>query len=97
MAHFCYRDPGSLLYGHPYETSNALYWEEAVNQVFSGELTEAEGLQFLKDNHVKYIFIGPRERDLGVINWLGGLTLIHENNSVQIFLVGDYGSENADE
>ena len=86
-----------VLYGHPYETSNALYWEDAVNQVFSGELSEAEGLQFLKDNHVKYIFIGPRERDLGVINWLGGLTLIHENNSVQIFLVGDYGSENADE
>lgn len=48
------------VYGHPYETLNAEAREEAVFEFFSGE-----DCSVLRDEPVDYIWVGPRERELG--------------------------------
>jgi hypothetical protein len=54
-----------VVYGHPYETVNAKQREQLVKDFFAGTIDEA---QTLRANDVSYLFVGPREQRLGVLD-----------------------------
>jgi hypothetical protein len=54
-----------VLYVHPYETVNAKIREQQVMDFFSGAIDQS---QMVRDYSIGYIFVGPRERKLGVLD-----------------------------
>ena len=54
-----------VLYGHPFETVNAVQEKSAVQSFFKGGQTSQEQEKFITDNKIGYIFWGPREQALG--------------------------------
>ncbi len=54
-----------VVYGHPFETVDAKRREQLVRDFFAGTIDRA---QVLRDNAVAYILVGPRERQLGVLD-----------------------------
>jgi hypothetical protein len=54
-----------VLYGHPFETVNAVQEKAQVQSFFTGGLTLLEQEKFIADNQIGYIFWGPREQALG--------------------------------
>lgn len=73
-----------VLYGHPFETVDAEVWEAAVDGFFGGEYDEV----FLDENNVEYIFVGPRERELGDVGWLDVYKIVYKNDEIMIYKVG---------
>ena len=68
-----------VVYGHPFETVDAKRREQLVKDFFAGTLDRA---QVLRDNAVTYIVVGPRERQLGEVDFA--------NLSVEeVFTAGD--------
>jgi hypothetical protein len=68
-----------VVYGHPFETVDAKRREQLVKDFFAGTLDRA---QVLSDNAVTYIVVGPRERQLGEVDFA--------NLSVEeVFTAGD--------
>lgn len=57
-----------VVYGHPFETVDAKRREQLVKDFFAGTIDRA---QVLRDNAVAYILVGPRERQLGPIDFAG--------------------------
>jgi len=51
-----------VVYGHPFETLNAERREKRVKAYWSGDLSVPARDVFLRDNRVRYILVGPRER-----------------------------------
>ena len=84
-----------VIYGHPYETVNAIKEKEAVTLFFSGTMTTAQSEAFLHTRSVDYIFVGPREHyplPKGEVpgvrpeEWLEmGVELLFSNTAVQIY------------
>jgi hypothetical protein len=75
-----------VLYGHPFETVNALKEEADVNAFFSGDGQNEPDL-LLADREVDYVFFGPREKDLGTIPQSSQLKAVYDQNGVTIFQV----------
>jgi hypothetical protein len=73
--------------GHWAESTNYLRKVEEIKRFFAPETTEAERYQILRDAGCRYIFYGPRERELGVadLSGAGFLKLVHENTTVQVY------------
>jgi hypothetical protein len=77
-----------VIYGHPFETINAVEEEEAVIQFFrEGEVQGLSPSEFLSRREVDYVFYGPRERLLGDISNMGDLSLIFRGDGVVIYQV----------
>lgn len=72
-----------VLYGHPFETVNAVQEQAAVEQFFSAGVQA--GRDFLAQRGVDYILYGPRERALG--NWLeqSGLPIVYQADGIVIY------------
>ncbi len=64
--------------------------EKIAAQFFKGEMGTS-GMKFLKDNHVSYVFFGPQEKEIGLLQDLQSaypyLTPIYANTSVVIYSV----------
>lgn len=56
-----------VIYGHPYETINALEVEMLVSEFYTGILSEAETRYFIEESHIDFMMVGPRERSFGTI------------------------------
>ena len=56
-----------MLYGHPFETVNAVREEKTVTDFFLGDFSPAQMQDLINAHGVDYIFFGPRERILGPI------------------------------
>src|SRR3990172_3166091 len=72
-------------YGHPFETPNAadeLAWVESIYR--SSDSTE-DVLDELRGRAVGYVFIGPRERSMGALEWLAALLPVYQNEDVTIY------------
>ncbi len=54
-----------VVYGHPYETVNARAREQQVKDFFAGTIDQ---LQMMRDYSVEFIVVGPRERNLGMLD-----------------------------
>jgi hypothetical protein len=68
-----------VVYGHPFETVNAKAREQQVIDFFAGSIDRA---QVLQDNNVAYLIVGPRERQLGSIDFA-------ELSVEEVFFAGD--------
>ena len=53
-----------VIYGHPFETVNALTEEQSVQAFFKGDLTQPSQADFLASRGVDMIFYGPREEEM---------------------------------
>lgn len=73
-----------VVYGHPFETPNAVREKEGVLQFFSGLQTISDQLKFVTQHHVDYIFWGPREHDLGGLYLELGNSVVFSCGDVQI-------------
>lgn len=68
-----------VLYGHPFETVQAEYWENIVTDFFRGSL---------RDNllsQVDYVFYGPREKKIGRCIEKYQLPIVYANDEVIIY------------
>jgi len=76
-----------VVYGHPFETVAAEQRLGEVTAFWAGEMTAEEQVSFLNDRRVRYIFVGPRERELGA--WQpaesGALEPVFESSGVIIY------------
>jgi hypothetical protein len=76
-----------VLYGHPFETVNALEEKAWVERFFRGELSLAGIADFLTQRKVDYIFYGPRERKLGPFDISQGVDDIYNDAGVTLYAV----------
>jgi hypothetical protein len=75
-----------VIYGHPFETVNARVEKERVESFFqASSITGEQGLDFLVERNVDYVFFGPRERALGQPGILEELRLVYERDGVAIY------------
>ncbi len=73
-----------VVYGHPFETpdaSNALQWVEGF---FPGQESQEEALLRLRARGIDYIYLGPRERSNGAVEWSRGLPAVYDSNGIAI-------------
>ncbi len=74
-----------VVYGHPFETVNAVAQEQKVVDLFSGTYSVAESLDLVKDLDIQYVFYGPREKELGNPAFLAQLRSIFSDLDVSIY------------
>ena len=55
----------AVVYGHPFETVDAPRRRAQVEAFFAGRMSPTEQAAFLRENRVRYLLRGPRERRLG--------------------------------
>lgn len=76
-----------VVYGHPFETVNALDTRAQVLRFVGGQMTSEQASEFLADQHVSYVFWGPRESANGWVPTLTDLIPVYQNGGVTIFAV----------
>ena len=74
-----------VLYGHPFETVNAVQEKSQVHTFFKGGLTAPEQEKFITDNRISYIFWGPREQALGSPAILTRMKTVYQVGNVIIY------------
>ena len=78
-----------VLWGHPFETVNSGVVENGVVQFYSGSMSEIEQNNYLQTNRVNYLFLGPRERQMGTPTIIKDLTPVYQNASVSVYQVAE--------
>ncbi|MGB5843435.1 MAG: hypothetical protein WBG94_03230, partial [Anaerolineales bacterium] len=73
-----------VLYGHPFETPDAVIRETQLLSFFSGA---EHGFDEQAILGAEYLFYGNRERELGMINISQGYELVFEARDLQIFQI----------
>ena len=76
-----------VLYGHPFETVNAEAQKSQVIRLFDGSLPAAASITLLRQLNVKYVFYGPRERQIGAPAFIGQLKTVFRDPDVVIYAV----------
>jgi hypothetical protein len=81
-----------VVYGHPFETLNAERRKEEVETYWRGAMGPTEREDFLRTHHVRYVFLGPRERALNVDGPITseGSTVAFKTEGVKVFEVSEY-------
>jgi hypothetical protein len=74
-----------VLYGHPFETVNAVQQKAQVQKFFKGDFTLPEQEKFIADNQIGYIFWGPREQALGRPDILTSMKTVYQIGNVFIY------------
>ncbi len=54
-----------VVYGHPYETVEAVRKKQLLSDFFAGRVDQSA---VLRDSHIDYVLLGPRERSLGSLD-----------------------------
>ncbi len=72
-----------VVYGHPFETLQADVKRQAVDDWYTGA-SACNGL--IERYEVRYVVVGPLERDVGDARCTDGMTLAFEKDGVQIFV-----------
>lgn len=76
-----------VVYGHPFETIDAQRREAQVTAFWSGAISGVEQERFLRENNVRYLFVGPRERALGNVRLGDGFHLRFQTGDVAVYEV----------
>jgi hypothetical protein len=77
-----------VIYGHPFETVDALEEEKLVNAFYQGDFDPTAVERFLVERGVDYIIVGERERLLGELPNLTHLPVAFEQGEDRIYLAG---------
>ncbi len=86
-----------VVYGHPFETVDAKRREAQVKAYWTGEMNLAEQESFLRENRVRYVLVGPREREgreRSEKDELWG-DLVFEAGDVRVYQVGAWQENGA--
>jgi hypothetical protein len=76
-----------VLYGHPFETPNAVEQEEKVLALYNWVGSVEDGLELLTEYEVDFVVYGRAERNLGEPSWLGLLPVVFQFKEVEIYEV----------
>jgi hypothetical protein len=74
-----------VLYGHPFETIRAKENKQLVTAFFDGQYSSTQAIDLLRQQNVRYVFVGPRERAIGTPGFIASLKQVYQNGSVQIY------------
>lgn len=79
-----------VVYGHPFETVNALKEKTAVERFFTGGM-DSKGLKWAMERKADWIFWGLREQAYGPapLDLPAGVSLVYENQDVKLFAIQD--------
>jgi hypothetical protein len=78
-----------VVYGHPLETPNSEQTLAEVEMIFNGSYGQAEISHYLLEKDVRYVFVGPFEREyLGDLGWIKNYPVIYQNPDVTIIRTG---------
>jgi len=75
-----------VVYGHPFETLRAEEQEASVISFYS-EWDKDQITSFITDSKIDYVFLGPRERNLGNLPIQAVWQVVYENPGVVIYAV----------
>jgi hypothetical protein len=78
-----------VLYGHPFETPNAVQQEALIDDLFRWDGPADTGLERLISLGVNYVYYGKRERNIGTPTWLPLCPTVYVGREVRILLVKD--------
>ncbi len=76
-----------VIYGHPYETVDAENKKQAVEDFYSGRWDDLQKQDYLLEQEVDYIYLGPQERLLGTFTVFPAAVSIYQSGSVTIYAV----------
>ena len=78
-----------VVYGHPFETVDAEKRKEQVASYWSGAMSASEQTTFMRENHVQYVLVGPRERAISPEGREGAVVgnLVFEMDDTRIYAV----------
>lgn len=71
-----------VLYGHPFETPNAIEQLALVERLLSSEVDPTDVMNEIIELDVRYVLVGPSEVENGFLSWLGV--------TEQVFSKGEY-------
>jgi hypothetical protein len=73
--------------GHWAESTNYRSKVEEINLFFQPGTADADRFQILRTSGCRYVFYGPRERELGIVDFRGAgfLKLVYDNPTVQLY------------
>jgi len=71
-----------VLYGHPFETPNAIEQLELVERLLSSEVDPTVVMNEIMELDIRYVLVGPRDVEKGYLSWLTA--------AEQVFSKGDY-------
>jgi hypothetical protein len=78
-----------VLYGHPYESADAQYYQNLINSFYSGKMKLPEQMKFIEDHSITYIFWGYREKEIynspPEILESSVVKLIYQNSAISIY------------
>ncbi|HEX2980019.1 MAG TPA: hypothetical protein VHO48_07130 [Anaerolineaceae bacterium] len=75
-----------VIYGHPYETVDAKTREGEVDEFFADGWSRSRG-EYLQDERIDYVWVGPREKTLGSVAVPGEYPVVYQANDVTIYQV----------
>ncbi len=78
-----------VIYGHPFETIDAVEKEQMLTDFWGGQFTNHEEIDFITENDISYVFYGPREEELGKPELLTSLEIAYQNDEVTIYGIDD--------
>jgi hypothetical protein len=74
-----------VLYGHPFETVNALKEKQDITDFFTGKMENGKAKDYIQKKGIDWIYYGPRERALGNPSVIQGIKPVMEFGNVLIF------------
>jgi hypothetical protein len=76
-----------VVYGHPFETINATEAKNQVQDYFAEKLSAEQSKDLYRRWGVNYVFVGPRERSLGLRIVPGNTYYVYQSDGVTIYAV----------
>jgi hypothetical protein len=72
-----------VVYGHPFETLNAVLKQQQVLNWYGGQINDCAVL--IAEYHVQYVIDGPLEKELGQTDCLDNLTQVFQSGTVTVY------------
>jgi hypothetical protein len=76
-----------VLYGHPFETPDAVAQRSLVESLYASTEPADEMLGRLSALGVDYVYFGGEEQGLGSPTWLAGWPMVYHEEGVRVFRV----------
>lgn len=77
-----------VLYGHPFETSNAEVMENKIIEFYDNSLATSEQRALMDLFQVQWVIMGPREVAYGSPEILSSLEIVYQNEAVTLYSLG---------
>jgi hypothetical protein len=78
-----------VIYGHPFETVHAEEQERLVLALYADAENQSQVAAKMQSSGVDYIFVGPREREIGTPHWLSGWMPVYLSGEISILKFED--------